>query len=258
MAIGIALWSIPVGLLGILPGLSAALLLLAAGGVGRVVMDVSGRTLLQRVAPEHTLARIFGVLEGMHMASLAVGSLLAPLLVFLAGREGAFVLSGIVVLAVLLLLWRPLRRVDSVGVARPRELALLRGIPIFAPLGAVEMERLAANLVPVHAHAGSVIVRQGQPGDRFYVVVRGDVQVEIDGKPVRRLGPGASFGEIALLRDVARTATVRALESTELLALERSIFLEAVTGQPASHSVAESIVSGHMIQQPEEAADAGA
>jgi len=251
-AAGIGLWSIAVALLGLLPGLLAALLLIAAAGTGRVVMDVAGRTLLQRVAPDHTLARTFGVLEGMEMASLAVGSILAPLLILVAGEKGAFMVGGAAVVVVLLLLWRPLRRIDSLGGARPRELALLRAIPIFSPLGALEIEQLAVKLLPVHAHAGSVIIRQGQQGDHFYVVVHGEVEVEVDGRSIRRLGAGDSFGEIALLRNVPRTATVRAVVSSELLALERGAFLEAVTGQPASHSVAESIVSDRLVNKPEE------
>jgi MFS family permease len=252
-AAGVATWAVAVLLLGLAPGLLPVLLLIAVAGVGRVVMDVAGRTLLQRVAPEHALARTFGVLEGMEMGALAIGSVLAPLLILVAGEHGAFVLGGAGVLAFLLLMWRPLRKIDTVGIARPRELALLRSIPIFAPLGPPALEQLAASLLPVHAHAGSVIIRQGQAGDRFYVVVEGEVEVEVDGRPVRRLTDGGSFGEIALLRNVPRTATVRAVLSTQLLALERSIFLEAVTGQPASRLAAEAVVTGWLGNQPEEA-----
>jgi MFS family permease len=252
-AAAIVLWSLPLMLLGLLPGLPAALLLIAAAGIGRVIMDVAGRTLLQRVAPDHSLARTFGVLEGMHMASLALGSVLAPLLILVGGKNGAFAISGASVLVLLLLLRRPLRQIDTLGVARPRELTLLRSIPIFAPLGAVELEQLAANLLPVHAHAGSTIIQQGQLGDYFYIVVDGEVDVEIDGRHVRRLGSGESFGEIALLRDVPRTATVRAVNSSELLALERGVFMEAVTGQPSSHAVADAIASALLATQPEEA-----
>ncbi len=256
-AAAIVLWSAPLMLLGLLPGLTGALLLIAVAGIGRVVMDVAGRTLLQRVAPDHSLARTFGVLEGMHMASLALGSVLAPLLILIAGKNGAFAISGASVLLLLLLLRRPLQQIDTLGVARPRELALLRSIPIFAPLGAVALEQLAASLLPVHAHAGSTIIQQGRLGDYFYIVVEGEVEVEIDGRHVRRLGPGGSFGEIALLRDVPRTATVRAVNGCELLALDRGVFVEAVTGQPSSYSVAEAIASA-LLAPRQEGADASA
>lgn len=256
-AAGIALWSLPLMLVGVAPGVAAALVLIAAAGIGRVVMDVAGRTLLQRVAPEHSRARTFGVLEGLHMATLAIGSVLAPLLIALAGEQGAFVAAGGVVLVVIVLLWRPLRRIDSIGLARPRELNLLRSLPIFAPLGPVALEQLAINLVPVHAHAGSTVIRQGQKGDHFYIVVSGSLQVTIDERTVRQLGAGDSFGEIALLRNVPRTATVSALESSQLMSLERGAFLEAVTGQPASHSAAEALVR-ERLGTPAEEADASA
>jgi MFS family permease len=248
--LGIAAWALPLALIGALPVLAVALLLLALAGLGRIVMDVAGRTLLQRVAPDRMLSRVFGVLEGIHMGSLALGSVVAPALIGLAGTAGAFVLAGSLVAAVTAVSWPWLRRVDAVGLARPRELALLRGIPIFAPLGAPALERLAANLVPVHAHAGSVIIRQGEPGEHFYIIERGLVRVTVDGRPVRDEGPGESFGEIALLREVPRTASIEAVEGTELLALERRAFLEAVTGQPASHATAEAVVRERLTASP--------
>ncbi|HSM38709.1 MAG TPA: cyclic nucleotide-binding domain-containing protein [Candidatus Limnocylindrales bacterium] len=252
-AAAIAIWALPILLIGVIPGVMAALLLIAVAGAGRIVMDVAGRTLLQRVAPDRALARVFGVLEGMQMASLALGSVLAPALMLLAGPRVAFFLAGAALILLLAVLWRPLRRIDSVGVARPRELALIRALPIFAPLGPLALEQLAANLVPVHAHAGSVVIRQGEQGDHFYIIVSGRVAVEVDGRLARTQGPGESFGEIALLRNVPRTATVQAVENTELLALGRSTFLEAVTGQPASHSIAEEVVRERLLPPPEEA-----
>ena len=253
LAAGTMLWALPLLLIGVLPGTAAALLLLAAAGLGRLLMDVTGRTLLQRVAPERLLARVFGVLEGVETAALALGSILAPALIALAGQRGAFVVAGAMVIAVAATLWRPLRRGDDVGIARPRELALLRAQPIFAPLGPAELEHLAAHLVPMHVNAGTAVIRQGEPGHHFFIVVEGRVSIEVDGRPVREEGPGESFGEIALLRDVPRTATVRAVDETELMSLERRAFLEAVTGQPAAATAAEAVVRGRLEPAPEEA-----
>jgi MFS family permease len=259
-AAGMALWALPLLLIGVLPGVLAAMLLLAAAGMGRIVMDVAGRTLLQRVAPDRLLTRVFGVLEGLETAALALGSIVAPALIAIAGQRGAFLLAGSGLLLAVAVLWRRLRANDAIGVARPRELTLLRAQPIFQPLGPAALEQLAANLVPVHAHAGSLVVRQGEPGEHFYLIVTGRLEVDVDGRSVRELGPDASFGEIALLRDVPRTASVRALDDSELVALERRAFLEAVTGQPASLGAAEEIVQGHLATpvgtlapQPEEA-----
>jgi CRP-like cAMP-binding protein len=82
-------------------------------------------------------------------------------------------------------------------------------------------------------------MRKGEPGNRFYVIADGEVEVTRDGRPVARLGPGAYFGEIALLRDVPRTATVTATTPTTLLVLERADFLEAVTGHPVAREAAD-------------------
>ena len=194
------------------------------------------------------------------MASLAIGSIVAPLLIALTGEQGAFLLAATAMLLAAAAAWPTMRRLDDAAVARPREVALLRSIPMFAPLGAPAIERLAAAMVPVHAHRGSSVVRQGDPGDHFYIITDGQVAVSIDGHRVRDEGPGESFGEIALLRNVPRTATVEALVATELIALDRTTFLEAVTGQPASVEAAEATVAQHLVANPpaEDGADARA
>jgi hypothetical protein len=204
---------------------------------------------------------VFGVLEGVETAALAMGSILAPALIALAGQRGAFVAAGATVMVFAGLLWRPLRRGDDVGIARPRELALLRAQPMFAQLGPAKLEHLAAHMVPVQVHAGAVIIRQGEPGHHFFIVVGGRVGVEVDGRRVREEGPGESFGEIALLRSVPRTATIRALEDSELVSLDRGAFLEAITGQPASEAAAEAVVRQRLETAPDtvrEEADANA
>ena len=246
LAAGILLWSLPLAAIGLLPNVTAVIVLLAMAGLGRVVMDVAGRTLLQRVADDRVLSRLFGLLEGVHMGSLAIGSITAPALIALTGERGAFLLAGAGMLLGAAATWPVLRRLDAVGIARPRDIGLLRRIPMFAPLGAAAIERLAAGLVPLHAHEGKAVVQQGEPGHQFFIITEGRVAVSIDGRHVRDEGPGEWFGEIALLRNVPRTATVEAVESTELVSIGRSTFLEAVTGLPASSSVAEALVEGHL------------
>jgi quercetin dioxygenase-like cupin family protein len=207
---------------------------------------VTATTLLQRATDPRMLARLFGILEGVHMASLAVGSIVAPLLIALTGEQGAFLLAALAMLLAAASAWPTMRRLDDAAVARPREVALLRSIPMFAPLGVPAIERLATAMVPVHAHPGSEVVRQGEPGDHFFIITDGRVAISVDGERVREEGPGEAFGEIALLRNVPRTATVEALESTQLISLDRTTFLEAVTGQPASTAEAEATVARHL------------
>jgi hypothetical protein len=227
--------------------------------MGRVVMDVAGRTLLQRVSPDALLSRVFGVLEGIDYAALAVGALLAPGLLAIAGTRGAFAVAGLALIGFTALSWRRLLRADAAGLVRPRELAALMSVPFFTSLSGQALERLAAALIPVTARPGTQIIIQGQRGDRFFIISSGEVRVEVDGIPVRTLGAGKSFGEIALLRDIPRTASVHAVTATELLALDRHHFVETVTGQPVAAAAAEEVIHAHLERTDERSqTDAGA
>jgi hypothetical protein len=223
--------------------MAAGLAVFLIAGIGRGGLDVAGRTLLQRVTPDPALPGVFGVLEGTYMGMIAIGSIAVPLVILLVGAHAALVVVGLWLPLVVVLAWRPLREVDAAAVVHVHELALLRAIPMFAPLAPPTIERLAANLFPVDVDAGTWVIREGERGDRFYVVDSGDVEVEIAGQAVRRQGPGSSFGEIALLRDVPRTASVRVVTKARLLALERDVFLSAVTGHVRSRTAAETVVA---------------
>ena len=134
-----------------------------------------------------------------------------------------------------------LRRLDATVLAPPG-LVLLNKVPLLAVLPPVVHERLALALIPSTVPAGATVIEQGDPGDRFWIIERGSAAVSIDGEHIRNLGPGDSFGEIALLRDVPRTATVRAVEDLALQGIERADFLAAVTGHGESNELAESVV----------------
>ena len=114
------------------------------------------------------------------------------------------------------------------------------------PLPPATIEELASHVVQVHVSAGDVVIRQGDPGDRFYVVTGGQVEVEVDGRPGGVLGEGDHFGEIALLRDVPRTATVEARTDAELLALDRDEFISAVTGNAESARAAHAVAAARL------------
>jgi predicted MFS family arabinose efflux permease len=246
LALGLIVWGVPVGLLGIAPGILTGLTLFLVAGAGRGTLDIAGRTLLQRVTPDAALPGVFGVLEGAYMGMIAIGSIAVPLVMLAVGPQAALIVVGLWLPVVVAVSWRTLRDVDAAAVVHVHELSRLRAIPMFAPLAPPTIERLAANLVPVEVAAGAWIIRQGTAGDRFYVVDAGEVEVEIDGRLVRREGPGAAFGEIALLRDLPRTASVRAATDVRLLALERDVFLSAVTGHVRSRTVAEAVVAERM------------
>ena len=243
--IGIVLWGIPIALIGLWPEPLPALLLLGLLGVGNTVVDVAGLTLLQRAVPDEILARVFGVLESLAVATIGLGAILAPLLVAVFGARPAMVITGALLPLVTALFWRRLTAIDS-GSDPAEQLGLLRSLPLFHPLPPATVEPLAANLVPVRVVAGEDVFRQGDSGDRFYIVESGEVVVSVDGKPVNRLGRGGYFGEIALLRDVPRTATVTAEQDTNLLALERDEFIAAVTGYAPSTEVADAVIASRV------------
>jgi MFS family permease len=242
-ALGLLVWGIPVAVLGVVPGLLTGLVAFLVAGVGRGALDVAGRTLLQRVTPDAALSGVFGVLEGAYIGTIAIGSIAVPAIMAVAGASATLIVVGLLLPFVVLVSWRSLRLADAAAVVHVRELELLRGDPLFEPLAPPTIERLSANLVAVEAAAGASIIREGETGDRFYVVDDGEVEVSVGGAVVRRQGPGSSFGEIALLRNVPRTATVRAVGDVRLLALERDVFLSAVTGHRRSRSAAEAVVA---------------
>ena len=238
---GAAAWGGALVAIGLFPNRIAAPVLVGVAGVGRPLIDVAGRTLLQRVVPDPVLSRVFGVLEGLYMAGLAVGLAVIPTLFALIGVRATFVVAGAFLPVLFLLLSRRLAEVDASGTVPETRLALLRSLPIFAPLPAPAIERVASRLIPMEATAGMPIVRQGEPGDRFYIIADGEVTVSKDDRSVAALGGGGFFGEIALLRDAPRNATVTARTWVRLYALERDDFLEVVTGHKQSAEAADAV-----------------
>jgi MFS family permease len=243
---GIVLWGLPLALIGIWPEPALALLLLALVGVGETLVEVAGPTLLQRSVPDRVLARVFGALESLIITAIGVGGILTPLLIELLGIRGALVAAGALLPIVAAVFWRRLTVLDRAGLPVAREVALLRRVPIFAPLPEATLEQLAAKLIPVRAAVGDEIVSQGDAGDRFYVIGEGTVDVSEDGRPLGVLGPGDSFGEIALVRDVPRTAAVSARSEVELYALERDDFIAAVTGHAPSAEAADAVIAARL------------
>ncbi len=212
-----------------------ALVLVAISGAGKHFYDVASRTFVQRLLPDHLLTAMFGLQESFAMIGIALGTLAAPALVGLLGAQGAFLAAGCFLPLAALASYAVLRRLDA-GAAVPVDvLELLMKVPTLAVLAPRIVERMARDAVATQVPAGQSVVRQDDAGTRFYVIASGRVAVDIDGTEIRRLGPGGWFGEVALLRDVPRTASVTALTDVSVWGVDRESFLASVT--PVSRSV---------------------
>jgi MFS family permease len=245
-AAGLVLWGVPIALLAAWRTPVAALLLLVIPGLGNAILDVSGYTILQRITPDRMLGRALGVLEMVVMAGVGIGSMVGAALVEAFGIRSAMVVTGALLPILALLARRRLRAIDDESVVPECELDVLRGVTIFHGLPPITLEHLASSLVPINVPAGQRVFRKGDAGDRFYVVRSGRARVAATRKTAAVLGPGEYFGEIALLRDVPRTATVTAKEPLELYALQRDEFLAAVSRYHESAACADEAVQSRL------------
>jgi MFS family permease len=248
--VGLVLWGIPIIVLGGTGVALAAFLAMAVIGVGNNLVDVAGMTLLQRTVEDRVLARVLGALDGIVLAGAAAGAAISPLLIDTIGVRWAAASVGLALLVVVAFAQPGLRRLDRIAVVPARSLALLRQVPMFTALDLPTIDHLALVARPIRIGEGEVLMRQGEPGDLFYVIDTGSLEVSISGHVVAILVPGDHVGEIALLRNVPRTATVTAREDGELLALERDDFLRAVTGFALSTAEAERIADARLAELP--------
>jgi MFS family permease len=244
---GLVATGVPLVAIGLSPDVAVVVVALALMGIANTFVDVAGLTLVQRAVPDDVLARVFGVIQMLWLASMGIGAAIAPALISWLGAEGALIASGALLPALVVITARTVARIDAQAVPPDaEELKILVSVPIFAPLPGGSLEHLAARLVPLRVDPGTVIVREGDEGDRFYLVADGTLEVSQANVAISELGPGGYFGEIALLRDITRTATVTAKTAAVLYALDREEFLAAVTGHPQSAEAAETVMSARL------------
>jgi hypothetical protein len=229
---------------------AAAFVLLAVVGASRTVFDVAGRTILHRAVPPRVHARVFGVVEGLEMAGLAVGSLAVPVLVAIGGTAAALDAIGAVLVLGSVAAVAALGHIED-GFAVPVELIeLVRRSPLFGMLGPPVLEDVARGLVTIPLAPGEAAVSEGEVGERYFIVADGVLAVTIAGREIRRLARGDAFGEIALLRDGIRTATVTAAGPASVYALARAPFLEALGASRHARSAAETLVAERVGSVP--------
>jgi hypothetical protein len=240
----LVLWGVPLMLIAPRPATVAAVILLAIVGAANSFEDVAVFTLIQRIVPDELLSRVLGVLWGLAMGAVALGSIAAPAIVAWLGPRTAFAVVGGVLPLLVLLTYRRLATIDRTTVPAP-ELELIDCVPMFVPLSVAAKERLAKKFSPRFAPAGEVVINAGDHGDGFYVVGDGELDIDAGGRhtTARRAD---YFGEIALLRDVPRTATVTASVDSRLLELHRDDFLAAVTGHSVAHAAGHEVAAARL------------
>jgi MFS family permease len=243
LTVGVLLWSVPLVLVTIWPSPVAAFAVMAFLGFANPLVDVNVFTVIQRLTPDAVLGRVFGAFETCLIATMALGSAIAPVLLHLWGLRATMAVMGLTIGAIALAGLPRMRQLDR-RLEAPAGLPVLQAIPMFAPLKAVTLDALARALERVDITTGDVVVHEGDESDRFFIIESGLVRVTAsDGHLLREEGPGDYFGEIGLLRDVPRTATITAAADTVLLALDRDEFLDAVTGQGEARRLAEDVVT---------------
>ncbi len=240
--LAVALWGAGVGLPAVAPVLGVAVAAFAVAGVGKALLEVAGSSLLQRTLPTRVRGQVLSVMESFVTAALAAGAAAASALVVALGPAAALLVAASLAGVLVVVAARSLGRIDDAAVVPAATVDLLRSVPFFRPLGLTILEDLSASLGTRDVPAGEAVVCQGEPGDRFYIVESGRLETVIDARAVRELGPGDSFGEIALLREVPRTATVRAVTPARMATLDRDDFLGAIGSHVESQLGAESVV----------------
>ena len=239
---GVIFWAAPLVLMAVLPQIGIGFLAMAIIGAANPVVDINASTILQRLTPDEVMGRVFGALESLLIAGMAVGALVMPVLENLVGLRGALGILGVAVVGAVMPGIGRLRSLDS-SLRPPRGLDLLERTTLFAPLPPPTLEALSRQLEPVAFDTGEVLMTQGEHGDVFYLIETGAVDVRMDGLQLATLGTGEFCGEIALLRDIPRTATVTAMEPTTALVLDRHDFLAAMTGSDEALLAADDVVS---------------
>jgi MFS family permease len=247
-ALALSMWGLPIAVLGILTDPLVAVAMLAVVGMSNAILDVAGFTLIQRATPNDQRVAVMGMVDGMAAGAAAIGGILASVTVSSFGIEAGLLASGALLPVAALAVLPGIRRAEARLDSHETQARVLRSDPLLRLLSLSIVEELAAAIRPLRFDAGDELIREGDPGDEYLLLIAGEAEVSREGRHIRRLGPGSGVGEIALLRDVPRTATVRAVGSVEAYALDRESFLSAVTGHLGARTAADGIIDDHLAR----------
>jgi Cyclic nucleotide-binding domain len=237
---------VALALIGAIPSVAPAILLIGTVGLAGAVFDVTGRTLLQRSVPSDAIAGSFSILEALMDSGLVLGAVLVRVTIAIGGLRTAPFAPAVVALLLIGGLWRRIQKVDASATVPQVEIQLLRSISIFAALPAPSLEGIARDLEALPVSKGTVVIKEGERGDRYYAIAQGELAVSRHRQFLRTVSRGDGFGEIALIRDVPRTSTVTATTDATLYTLDREPFVQAVTGHAPAIFAAETVISRHL------------
>ncbi|MGO9340940.1 MAG: MFS transporter [Acidimicrobiales bacterium] len=223
-----------------------AVLLIVVVGLAGAVFDITGRTLLQRSVPSDAIAGSFSILEALMDLGLALGAVLVRVALGIGGVKAALLAPAVIAMFLIAGLWRRLRNIDTSATIPQVEIQLLRSISIFAALPAPSLEGMARELEPVTVPSGTAVITEGDYGDCYYAVAEGELAVTRDNRVVQIVSRGEGFGEIALIRDVPRQASVTAVTDALLYSLHKELFVQTVTGHATASSRTTALIATHL------------
>lgn len=224
---------------------SGSIVVFAVCGVGLALTDVSGQTLLQRVTPDELMARVYGVLEGFRMASIAIGSLVCSLLLGALSLRASMIVIAAAVVAMVVLASRSVLAIDRDRVPPDAALLdLLRATHFLAPLPAHALERICHSMRRHEPGPGELILEQGASGSSMYVVGAGEVHITRGGQRINLIRRAEHFGELALLDGAPRSADAVAGDGVVLFELDSAAFVMALTGNPRAAQRVQRVADG--------------
>ncbi|TRW82803.1 MFS transporter [Mycolicibacterium sp. 018/SC-01/001] len=244
-------------LLAAVPEAVVVLVASAVFGAGAALVTTASQVQIQSLVPLSASGRVLGTLEGVGCLAGAAGvSVAAYLIDRWSVAVSLYVLGTVIVVGAIALAWSVLRTDARVTAARQRIESLDR-ITLFEPLPNSLRDRLASQLEALEVAAGETVIHQGEYGDEFYVVDEGELDVFVARQYVRSLGSDDFFGELALLADSPRTATVVATTDCRLWTLPRTAFLTILSGFPATGHAIDTVSSQRTVHSPSPAEQAG-
>jgi hypothetical protein len=246
LTVALSVAVVALALIGAIRSAAPVILLIGTVGLAGAVFDVTGRTLLQRSAPSDAIAGSFSILEALMDFGLALGAVLVRVAIAIGGLKAALFAPAVVALLLIAGLWRRIRIVDASATVPQVEIQLLRSISIFAALPAPSLEGIARDLETLTVSQGTVVIKEGERGDCYYAIAEGELAISRESQFLQMVSRGDGFGEIALIRDVPRQATVTAATDASLYTLERELFVRTVTSHATAMSAVERVISRHL------------